>query len=273
MWVRYIDDVLCIWEGSKELLLEFHIWLNSRNPHIQFTMDSSNEKIPFLDISIYVDDNRLQTTLFRKPTERNSLLQYGSHHPRGFKDNLPVGQFLRIRRNCSTRGNYIQESEVLSERLISRSYPARMVRRARKRAWYNPRDILLNPEITNQSEMDRIICVTTFSTRSNEVKRIINKNWSLVSDEIQQTQFPLHSFKRAKNIRDMVVHSYLKPVSQPTLTSLWNLPPLVGHYRCGTCSACQTTIQTKTFDRKDLQVKTSHELQFELFDLHCPMPM
>ncbi|KAJ1108612.1 hypothetical protein NDU88_005988 [Pleurodeles waltl] len=100
LWKRYIDDVLLIWTGSKEEALAFATWLNSANPFLTFTMNIGDNKLLFLDLLIYEHDGGLSTEVYYKPTDCNNLLQYQSFHPRALRDNLPVGQFLRLRRNC-----------------------------------------------------------------------------------------------------------------------------------------------------------------------------
>ncbi|XP_078521680.1 serine dehydratase-like [Lissotriton helveticus] len=203
MWRRYIDDVLMLWTGSEVELNGFFTWLNNQSQDIQFTMSMSKTSIDFLDISIKVQNGHLHTTLFRKPTERNSLLRYTSHHTRSLRDNLPFGQFLRIRRNCSLKEDYFLESDLLIRRLMERGYPRRLVTRARKRAWYSPREDLLKPR-ERPVDPERIICVTTFCTKSNLIKKTVNKHWTMVSDVINHEQLPMHAFKKSKNIRDKV---------------------------------------------------------------------
>lgn len=41
------------------------------------------------------------TCTSRKETAANTLLRADSHHPIWLKDGIPVGQFLRIKRNCT----------------------------------------------------------------------------------------------------------------------------------------------------------------------------
>ncbi len=75
-------------------------------------MEHSKEKINFLDLTIYKgDDNKLQTTLVRKPTDCNSLLHYGSFHPFHLKNNIPFGQFQRLRRICDLDSDFQTQSQ------------------------------------------------------------------------------------------------------------------------------------------------------------------
>ncbi|XP_078538494.1 uncharacterized protein LOC144823662 [Lissotriton helveticus] len=255
LWMRYIDDILMIWNGDRDDLMSFFTWLNHQSDFLKFTIESDNHRIHFLDLTIYEDAGALLTKLYRKPAERNSLLLYDSHHPRALRDNLPFGQFLRIRRNCSDREHYLMESDELTNRLLARGYPRRLIKQSRKRAWFYPREELLFPNNNRNQQEERMVCVTAFNTKSNQIKRIINHHWQLISDDINQPSIPLHAFKKAKSVKDFVVRSLLSTPQDPTITTLWNLPPVTGHSKCGNCKACETTIQGKEFHHDQLKIQ------------------
>ncbi|XP_078541845.1 uncharacterized protein LOC144827386 [Lissotriton helveticus] len=273
MWRRYIDDVLMLWTGGEDELNSFFTWLNTQSQDIQFTMNMSRTSIDFLDISIKVQNDHLHTTLYRKPTERNSLLRYSSHHTRSLRDNLPFGQFLRVRRNCSLKEDYFSESDRLIGRLMERGYPRRLVTRARKRAWFSPREDLLQPK-ERLDNPDRIVCVTTFCTKSNLIKKAVNKHWEMVADVINHKEPPMHAFKKAKNIRDKVVCSFLETPAPPTLQSIWNLPLVVGHFKCTKCKACPLTLETKVWEYRNhkvnLKTMTNCNTSGVIYAIICP---
>lgn len=52
-WKRYLDDCFIFWEESEKDLHEFHSFLNTLNPNIQFTMEFSDCSISFLDIMVF----------------------------------------------------------------------------------------------------------------------------------------------------------------------------------------------------------------------------
>ncbi len=81
-WTRYIDDICMIFEGHETELLSFHAFLNSINACIKLSLEYNQDKINFLDITIFKDqEGRLHTSLFRKNTDRNAILHAKSFHP------------------------------------------------------------------------------------------------------------------------------------------------------------------------------------------------
>ena len=60
-----------------------------------------------LDTLVYKDqNNRLQTTLYKKPTDRENYIHAKSVHPISLKKSIPYSKVLRIKRVCSTFDEY-----------------------------------------------------------------------------------------------------------------------------------------------------------------------
>ena len=84
LWLRYVDDTFTA--VHKDEIDTFHEHLNRQNPHIQFTKEiEENGKIPFLDCLVSRDENKLRTTLYRKPTHTDRLLDQSSYNPTSHK--------------------------------------------------------------------------------------------------------------------------------------------------------------------------------------------
>ena len=57
LWKRFIDDVLMLFEGSKDECEHFINWLNSMYPGvIKFKYEFSTEMVEFLDLKIILED-------------------------------------------------------------------------------------------------------------------------------------------------------------------------------------------------------------------------
>ena len=72
LWLRYVDDTFTA--VHKDGIDDFHEHLiinrsARQNANIQFTKEiEENGKIPFLDCLVTRDNNKLKTTIYRKPT-------------------------------------------------------------------------------------------------------------------------------------------------------------------------------------------------------------
>ena len=82
-----------IFEELKDFMSE----LNKKHPSIKFDYKFECKRIELLDTLVYIDQqNKLQTTLFRKSSDRQNFLNTKSKHLYSLKKSIPYSQALRI---------------------------------------------------------------------------------------------------------------------------------------------------------------------------------
>ena len=59
-WLRYVDDVLCLWTESVEALQAFLAHLNYLYPSIKFTLEIGRDSIPCLDVRVILSEGTLK---------------------------------------------------------------------------------------------------------------------------------------------------------------------------------------------------------------------
>ncbi|XP_069804728.1 uncharacterized protein [Dendropsophus ebraccatus] len=97
----------------------------------------------------------IQTDVFRKKTAANSYLHASSSHPPSTINAIPVGQYLRIKRICSSSEDFEKQAKELKERFLNRGYSRRSLKWAYVRARNTPRHELLSP--TRNRSSDNVI--------------------------------------------------------------------------------------------------------------------
>ena len=110
MLLKFIDDLLMIWTGSEQELLDFMSDLNKKHPSIKFQFKYSQAKIEFLDVLVYKDHNKLQTTIYRKQMDQQNYLDARSEHLKLLKDSIPCSQALRIKQICSSQQEFLSHT-------------------------------------------------------------------------------------------------------------------------------------------------------------------
>ena len=128
LYLRYIDDIILIRAKSENELLTFFEKLNQQHPPIKFEMKYSKDKIEFLDALIYKDKNNyIQATLYKNPTDHQNYIHSKSAHPFSLKKSIAYNQALRLKRICSTTGEYEKHTDNLTKQLLKKGYPETMV--------------------------------------------------------------------------------------------------------------------------------------------------
>ncbi|XP_073721933.1 uncharacterized protein [Misgurnus anguillicaudatus] len=232
-----------IWSGTEPALLQFHSWVNDNCNALKFTMEFHHEKMNFLDVLVLNTALGIETTLYRKPTDRNTILHGQSYHPISLKRSLPISQLSRVRRICSSDDDFRQQSLILSERFRQRSYNEEWIQSAVTRF----KDVSQHDSLVKNTKIvdRRLNCYIQYSPVSMSIQKVLLKHWHIVeSDPNLKKCFekpPRVVYKKTPNLRNIWVRADLKPPSH----FLDKIPD--GNYRCGNCQQCNFTYKTLTF--------------------------
>lgn len=183
LWVRFIDDLFIIWNGTQDSFNEYFIKLNNNKIGLSFTAKSSKKEIEFLDTKIYVEENQLHSTVFRKSTATNSILHATSSHPKSLMESIPYGEMIRMKRNCSKENEANQKIEETISRLKGRGYKNKTLNHCKKRVNLKTRTELLIPKIKEDPKQEKPRFITAYNRESYVIKSKMEKYWHLISGD------------------------------------------------------------------------------------------
>uniref|UniRef100_A0A1B8XYI2 Helix-turn-helix domain-containing protein n=2 Tax=Xenopus tropicalis TaxID=8364 RepID=A0A1B8XYI2_XENTR len=193
---------------------------------------------------------KINTTVYRKQTATNSLLHYTSFHPTPLKKGIPIGQYLRLWRNCTDIDEFKIKAVELRERFLYRSYPRKCLKKAYQRALGMDRSELLRSDTRIENNLlKEVRYIGTFSNQWAEIKSIMTKHWDILRGDPDLRDVlpskPTMVARRALSLSDTLVHSHFveKGLDKPAHF----LTPTIGSYRCHNCEACQYVKPMKTF--------------------------
>ena len=237
-------------------------------------MEHSQESSSFLDV-VVTKTHTLETKVYRKKTDRNSFLDFSSYHPPGLKKSLPYSQLVRVKRICSTDNVFEEQAAELCSRFTTKGFNDTILNEALYRARELDRQTLLTPKTPKPKQTDKIVCVTTFSPASRQIKHTIDKHWHILSsDPAIGHSFkdkPMFAHKRAKNLRDTVVRADLY---NPPKHFLDSLPS--GNFPCHNCIHCNAMIRGDSFlhphsgKKYPVKGRISCKTKYVVYLLKCP---
>ena len=109
----YVDDTITAVHKNK--IDEFHEHLNKQNTSIQFTKEiEENGKIPSLDCLVTRENNTLRTTVYRKPTHTDRLLDQTSYNPTSQKTTTVRTLTRRAQNVCDSQNSLTDETKHLN---------------------------------------------------------------------------------------------------------------------------------------------------------------
>lgn len=130
IWLRYVDDVFCLFTISQNKIEDFHTRINKWHNNLRFTLEpESDNSIHFLDVLVTIKEHKITTSLYRKPTHTGLYMLWDSNQNRRYKLGLIKTLVIRIYRICSSKEIIEKELNLLRTTLTDNGYPSHIIRR------------------------------------------------------------------------------------------------------------------------------------------------
>ena len=235
-YLRFLDDILILWKGSRPTLTAFLKYINKIHPRIKFTYTSSETEIDFLDTTLYIHPTKdiLQSKPYSKPTDTKTLLQFESYHPIHTKKSIIYSQALRYRRITSENKILKKELKSLTEVFTQRGYPIHIIngeikklsdisqhqllfgkikknRIAKKPQKLSSRLKSKLPKPRRLKPSRTLPLIIPYSEHFNNFQNLMEKHWKFITkDKCLRRLFPdqpFISYKRHKNLKDYLIRT------------------------------------------------------------------
>ena len=216
VWKRYIDDVISIWNTTREEITQFIEQANSHHPTIRFTAEISKTETTFLDTKIYKGErfNReavLDVRTHFKPTETFQYTHFSSCHPTGVKRGFVKGEALRLLRTNSSKTQFEERINNFKAKLLERGYPGNFIKKTLSEVNFEDRGRAL---LQNEKENKRILpFVTQYQPSVPNLKQILLDKWHLIEQNPALKEIytgkPLISYRKGRSLKDILVRAKL----------------------------------------------------------------
>lgn len=207
IYFRFIDDIFIA------TLKEFNINnLTSNFDYLTLNVVSS-DVVNFLDLDIKLCKytNRLNFSVYIKPTNTFSYLDTSSNHPKFIFKNIPKTLFIRIRRICSDLSDYLFYARKLFSQLVIRGYdPNYLTKIIRIIAALDRSDIIKYKLKVNKFSNSNILFINEFDVNNHELNKSIKNSFLLnFKDHKLFKDFQFNLINSVKpNISSILVHNF-----------------------------------------------------------------
>ena len=229
-WKRYIDDIIMLFKGTKEQCEVFVNWLNSLIPGIiKFKFEYSKTQVEFLDLSLRIENGRIETNLYVKPTNMQLFLDYYSNHPQHCKEGIIYSQALRIIERCTKPEDMEANLAILKEKLLDRNFPIGLIESKFQKAKSQDRSVILKRKAKFQSD--------------NKVRGIFthNRGGPPIYQWIREAKKQLIKNERAKKLGENIQIGWRQPKNLQRLVcglKSCSETPVVDNPGCWKCKKC-----------------------------------
>ena len=134
----------------------------------------------------------LQTTIYRKQTDRQNYLDARSEHPKSLKDSIPYSQALRIKRICSSQQEFLSHTAKMINQFQKRGHDRSLIEQQINKANLQERKQLLNEK--KKETAKNIPLSFKYNITLPKIKEIV----MTLASSAHKTKF------RNKNLRDII---------------------------------------------------------------------
>jgi hypothetical protein len=213
-YVRYIDDIKFIFEGSQKQLSSFLSTRHFGKLKVSWDIRSAWEETPFLDCSFFFTSKpgvtELQSKLFRKKMNKHQYIPWSSAHPESVKRSFVKAELTRFMIVSSLKSFFEESKEMFFMNLRRRGYPADKLVEYGKQVDYRSRSSVLRNSGNKRLEKQTPLLLPS---SYNEVWNMLNlkdvcdimlKTW--VHDKVEipdSLKGPIvKSLRRSENLYD-----------------------------------------------------------------------
>ena len=302
-WKRFIDDILCLFVGTEDELLDFLKYISTFHNTIKFTceyrlkdkivktkwkngqfivenfpiLNIRPRSVDFLDCNIWINENnKFETDLFVKGSDRVTYLKPQSAHAPFVTKNIPYSLAYRLKRICSSNDNFVIRLKELECNLLIRGYNSKVIKHAFEKVKIISRTQALQKVVHVKSNSRPVFCLT-YDPRIDSVSNSMKKHFSLASkDPVFKKTFPLMpmiGYKRARNLGEHLIRAKLYP------TQRYNLRERNGFFKCSIrdigCNLCNRSQNISehvaSFSQKKYPIKSNIKCSdnFVIYSIQC----
>ena len=156
-----------LFKGTKEQCQNLVNWMNA------LCQGFKGKK--FLDLEIRIENGKLETNLFVKPTNLQLFLDYCSNHPDHCKESIIYSQALRVIERCSKPEDAEQNLNKLAQKFKDRIYPNSLVEKKISEAKKSDRKTILQKRKKSQKD-EKVRMIFTHNKANPPVNKWIRES-------------------------------------------------------------------------------------------------
>ena len=169
-----------------------------------------------------IEDGKICTDLYVKPTDKQLYLNSKSCHPPSTKKGLAFGLGLRLKRICEKPQDYEYQRRILIKKLRQRGYSGKTINSQMAKVDKLDRGELLKKR-KRRKESDRVLMTVTYSNLLPDLNHIIRKHTKVLYKSERMTKVfqepPMVAYRRDRNLGDSLVrgktNKQVKKTSKP----------------------------------------------------------
>jgi hypothetical protein len=156
---RFIDDVLDLWTITNTATnaptwAAFGLQLNSELFELEWIIQPLSTRVDFMDMTIHIEEDKIVTTLFKKPSNFHLYIPPNSCHPPSLLRSIVYGMMNRIHTLCSAHDDRRLREITFFRHLQRRGYQPKDLYTLFNKAIISARAYVANPPAAPANQTD-----------------------------------------------------------------------------------------------------------------------
>lgn len=215
-WLRFLDDGFIIWKKSFGDFKKFIEILNNLDFNIIFTHEASDQGLPYLNVFVYVEGNKIKTDMFYKKTDSHEYLPFNSNHPGHTKRAIPYNLARTICTIVTDQERKYQRLSELKDWLLKSGYPYHLILSSFLKVLMVDQAFLRKDTTKNENE-NLLVYVETHNPKNPNVFGKIKEIISILSNSSKYKQIfekveLIKSVRQPKSLGQILQHSKISTV-------------------------------------------------------------
>lgn len=182
-FLRYIDDLIVVFDHNDRGRCD-DFFRSITTEATKYTVDPQSRSVSFLDVRVNINEltNCIETEPYYKPTSTFSYLHAKSNHPWHCIKSIPLSQYIRLRRICSSTATFIENAKLITSAFTRRGYPYSILKKHFEAVMSFHRSEVLGEDIDTlieralrRSAMPEGVTATPYLPRSKRKEQQIGK--------------------------------------------------------------------------------------------------
>ena len=159
-------------------------------------------------MEVSIKNNKLYTNSYMKLTDKQKFLHISSQCPMSLKKSIPYSQVLRVKRTCSTIGNFNLYCSKLKQIFFKKGHKSNLLDKDISTVEKLDRNEILKEKVWEKPKQTFIPLTLIYNRFCSNISKVIRKYWDLlaINESLKEifNYHPITALRQYKILKELI---------------------------------------------------------------------